>query len=265
MPTLETNGITLFYETYGDWKNPPVMLITGLGGAGASWGPQIKRFAERYFVILPDHRGAGKSSRPADGYTIANHATDMAALIDHLVVGPTHLVGSSTGGCIAMEMCLDHAATVKSAVVVSSFARMDAYMIRQFELRKKLIAQFSPRDAQDASALFLFSPRYAGAHADVVAAWVDRVASLPIDRDIATKRIDMIVAFDERARLGSINQPILVVCGDQDLCTPLNLSEQIVQAIPGATLAVAKGAGHFVYLESEQEFFDSCRGFIDGH
>ena len=156
MPTLETNGITQFYETYGERKNPPVMLITGLGGAGASWGPQIKRFAERYFVILPDHRGAGKSSRPADGYTIANHAADMAALVDHLGVGPAHLVGSSTGGCIAMAMCLDHAAAVRSAVVVSSFARMDAYMIRQFELRKKLIAQFSPRDAQDASALFLY-------------------------------------------------------------------------------------------------------------
>ncbi|HVZ52193.1 MAG TPA: alpha/beta fold hydrolase [Pseudolabrys sp.] len=265
MPTLETNGISLFYETYGDRKNPPVMLITGLGGAGASWGPQIKRFTERYFVILPDHRGAGRSSRPADGYTIANHAIDMAALIDHLGVGPAHVVGSSTGGCIAMAMCLDHAAAVKSAVVVSSFARMDAYMIRQFELRKKLIAQFSARDAQDASALFLFSPQFAGAHADVVAEWVDRVASLPLDRAIAVKRIDMIMAFDEAERLSHVERPTLIVCGDQDLCTPLNLSEELAQAIPGAKLAVVKGAGHFVYLECEQEFFDICRGFVDGH
>ena len=75
----------------------------------------------------------------------------------------------------------------------------------------------------------------------------------------------MIMAFDERARLGHIKQPTSVVCGDQDLCTPLNLSEQIAQTIPGAALAVVKGAGHFVYLESEQEFFDTCRGFIDGH
>ena len=265
MPTLETNGISQYYELLGDRKNPPVMLITGLGGAGASWGPQIERFAERYFVILPDHRGTGKSSRPADGYTIANHATEMAALIEHLGVGPTHLVGSSTGGCIAMAMCLDHAATVKSSVVVSSFARMDAYMIRQFELRKKLTAQFGPREAYDAAALFLFSPRYAGAHPEAVAAWADRVASLPFERDILVKRMEMIMAFNERERLGAIKQPTLVVCGDQDLCTPLNLSEEIAQAIPGAALAVVKGAGHLVYLEGAQEFFGTVHAFIDRH
>src|ERR1700741_3039518 len=52
--TLNTQGISLHYEVYGNPTNPPVLLISGLGGVGASWGPQIKKFAEKYYVILPD-------------------------------------------------------------------------------------------------------------------------------------------------------------------------------------------------------------------
>jgi aminoacrylate hydrolase len=73
--------------------------------------------------VLPDHRGTGKTTRATDGYTIAQHAADMAALLRHLELGPTHLVGSSTGGAIAQGMALDHARLVRSLTMSSSFAR----------------------------------------------------------------------------------------------------------------------------------------------
>ena len=60
MSKLETQGISLHYELFGDRHKPPLMLIAGLGGTGAGWGPQIERFAVDHFVILPDHRAPGK-------------------------------------------------------------------------------------------------------------------------------------------------------------------------------------------------------------
>lgn len=70
MALLNTQGISLYYEVFGDKSNPPVLLISGLGGAGRSWGKQIENFAKNYFVIVPDHRGTGQSSHSKDGYTI---------------------------------------------------------------------------------------------------------------------------------------------------------------------------------------------------
>jgi aminoacrylate hydrolase len=265
MPKLETQGISLHYETFGDRRKPPLMLIAGLGGVGAGWGPQIERFAAEHFVVLPDHRGTGATTRAADGYTIAQHAADMASLIAHLNIAPVHIVGSSTGGAIAQLMALDHAPHVRSVTMASSFARPDGVMRRQFALRRKLAADGDMQTTYSCAALFLFSPRYASENPQRVAAWIDRAAALPPEREVALRRIDMIMAHDAFARLGDIRPPVLVVCGSDDFCTPLHMSEEIADAIPGAELKILPGAGHFVYIEQEQRFFDAVRAFVGRH
>jgi aminoacrylate hydrolase len=265
MPKFETQDISLHYETFGDSGKPPLMLIAGLGGVGAGWGPQIERFAAGHFVVLPDHRGTGQTTRAAGGYTIAQHAADMAALIEHLGIGPAHIVGSSTGGAIAQLMALDHAREVRSVTMASSFARPDAVMRRQFAVRRKLVADGDMQTAYSCAALFLFSPRYASKNPQRVSAWVERLAALPAEPEIAVKRIDMIMAHDAYARLGDIRRPVLVVCGGDDFCTPPHMSEEIADAIPGAELKILPGAGHFVYIEQEQGFFDTVQAFVGRH
>jgi len=264
MAILQTQGISLYYETYGDRSKRPVMLIAGLGGAGASWGAQTARFAEDYFVVVPDHRGTGRTTRAKDGYTIAQHAADMAALVEHLELGPTHIVGTSTGGAIGQLMALDHAGTVRTVTMASSFARADDYFRREFALRRKLVAESDPQTIFNCYALFLFSPRYISKNPERVAAWVERASgSHPFEREIALKRIDMILAHDALSRLGGIRQPVLVLCGDHDFCAPPHLSEEIVQAIPGTHLVTFEGSGHFIDIEQEERFFKTVRSFID--
>ncbi|WP_406815364.1 alpha/beta fold hydrolase [Mycobacterium sp. M23085] len=69
MALLETQGISLYYETHGDSGNRPLLLLSGLAGVGASWGNQISRFASRYYVIVPDQRGTGRTSRTDVGHS----------------------------------------------------------------------------------------------------------------------------------------------------------------------------------------------------
>jgi len=262
MAVLETQGISLHYEVYGDRRKPAVLLLAGLGGAGASWGPQTARFAADRFIIVPDHRGTGQTTRSADGYTIAQHAADMAALVTHLDLGPVHVIGTSTGGAIGQAMALDHPATVRSATMASSFARPDSYMRRQFALRRKLMAEADAQTIYSCYALFLFAPHYASQNAERVAAWIERAAAHPLEREVSLKRIDMIMEHDLLGRLGDIAQPVLCLGGDHDLCTPFYLSQEIAQAIPGAQLEVLPGGGHFIHYEQEQRFFDVISAFL---
>jgi len=268
MPTLSTHGISQYYELHGDPGSPAVLLISGLGGTGTSWGPQVRRFAERYHVILPDQRGTGQTTHAEDGYTTRQLAADLAALVEHLDLGPVHVVGASTGGAIGQYLALDHPAAVRTLTMTSSFARFDAFVRREFELRRKVAAELDRSTMFSCYALFLFSPQYAREHPQEVQAWIDRVLAHPAgpgDLEIALKRIDMIAAHDTLPRLGEIRQPSLVLCGDHDFCTPLPLSEELAGAVPGAELAILRGGGHFIDLEKEAEYFGIVRSFIDRH
>lgn len=265
MATFTTQGSDIHYELFGDREKPAVVLLHGLGGSGKSWGSQVERFARSHYVILPDQRGCGRSSHAAEGYTLARLALDTAFLLEHLDVGPAHIVGTSTGGAIAQVLALEHAARVRSLTLASSFACFDAYMKREFELRRRLMAETDMVTAFSAYALFLFSPRFARENPKAVDAWVARATSAPEKREIALQRIDMIAAHDTRARLGELKHPTLVVCGDADFCTPLPHSEELARLIPDAKLDVLSGGGHFIHAEQEERFFETVRAFLARH
>jgi aminoacrylate hydrolase len=261
MTTLQTQDISLHYDLLGDPSKPPLLMIAGLGGTGASWGAQVERFARDYRVVLPDQRGTGQTTRSAGGYTTAQLATDFASLLDHLALGPVHVVGTSTGGAIAQMMALDHAQHVRTITLASSFAHFDDYVAREMGLRRKLMADADTKTIYDLYALFLFSPRFTRAHPATVAGWIERVAAVPPEREVSLKRIDMIAAHDTRSRLHDIRTPTLVLCGDHDVCTPPQLSEDLAQQIHGAELVVLPG-GHMLHMEQEAAFYDTVHAFI---
>jgi aminoacrylate hydrolase len=265
MPHVEVENATIHYQLMGNPEKPKVMLIAGLGGFGMSWWPQVERFAERYHVVLPDHRGTGQSSRPEAGHTMTQNAQDMAAVLRHAGVGPAHIVGSSAGGAIAQIMALNHGDLVRSVTLTSSFARADAYMRREFSVLRYLMEKADMPTVYAAFAMILFAPEYAAQNPGMIQAWVDRAAQAPEEREVAIKRIDMVMAHDELARLGAVRCPTCVICGDQDVCTPLSLSKQIADAIPGSEMHVIEAGGHQIHAEQDGRYFELVSSFIDKH
>ncbi len=260
MPTVRVDGLEIFYEEHG--AGDPVVLIPGLSGVGAGWGPQIPRFAQEFRTIVPDHRGAGKSGAPEGGYTIRQHARDMAGLLRALHAVPAHIVGSSTGGAIGQVMALEQPDTVRSLTLASTWGRTDPYFRRLFEVRKRVLQELGHEAAAGLSLLLLYSPAYQRAHWDeVMGVGSQRVAARP-DPAIAAKRIDMILAHDALDRLKDIRHPTAIVVGAQDVVTPPYFSLELQRHLPGAELHVIPEAGHFVYLEQEETFFRTVRAFL---
>ena len=69
--------LRLHYRTIGEPTGQPVLILHGTSGSGAGFltpafagelfGPGQPLDATKYFIILPDNAGAGKSSKPSDG------------------------------------------------------------------------------------------------------------------------------------------------------------------------------------------------------
>jgi pimeloyl-ACP methyl ester carboxylesterase len=96
----QANGIDIhFLRTGGD--KPPLVALHGLIGSGACLSPLARTLEADFDVILPDARGHGRSSAPANGYSYPELAADVIGLIKKLDLDAPILLGHSMGGLTA--------------------------------------------------------------------------------------------------------------------------------------------------------------------
>jgi pimeloyl-ACP methyl ester carboxylesterase len=116
--TFVHDGVTLYYETYG--QGEPLLLVHGNGGSIGTLAAQIDHFKTKYRVIAMDSRDQGRSADSEAPITYEKMTDDLAALIDHLKVGPVHVVGWSDGGIEALLLGVRHPSKVKKIVSMAA-------------------------------------------------------------------------------------------------------------------------------------------------
>ncbi|MFS2111113.1 alpha/beta fold hydrolase [Sphingomonas sp. Sphisp140] len=119
--TLPT-GVELNVAIAGDPANPPVVLLHGFPESHRTWRNQIPALARDHYVIAPDQRGFGHSSKPegVENYTPDKPVGDLLALADHLGIGPFTLVGHDWGGAIAWMAALQNPQRIARLVIVNA-------------------------------------------------------------------------------------------------------------------------------------------------
>ncbi len=112
--TFVHDGVTLYYEAYGEGE--PLLLVHGNGGSIGTLAAQIDYFKAKYRVIAMDSRDQGRSADSQGPITYEKMTDDLAALIDHLKIGPVDVVGWSDGGVEALLLGVRHPGKVKKIV-----------------------------------------------------------------------------------------------------------------------------------------------------
>ena len=109
--TFVHDGVTLYYESYGEGE--PLLVIHGNGGSIGTMAAQVAHFSTKYKVIAMDSRDHGRSSDSPGALSYEVMTDDLAALLDHLKVGPAYVLGWSDGGIEALLLGVRHPAKVK--------------------------------------------------------------------------------------------------------------------------------------------------------
>lgn len=260
MPIARLNDVDLAYEVIG--SGPPLLLVAGLGGASTYWRLQREALSERYTVILHDHRGTGRSSRP-DHYSVDLMAADLIGLMDALGIAQAHFVGHSTGGAIGQVLAIDHPARLASMVQYASWTRADALFRWCFDTRKTLLRSAGVQAYTHATPLFLMPPWFIRDHAARLQAEEDAAVAAAPPASVIEARIDAILAFDRRDELAGIRVPTLVLCARDDVLTPPYYSEELAALIPQAELAWIERGGHACSQVVPDAFNAAILDFID--
>jgi aminoacrylate hydrolase len=256
------DGGRLHYEVAG--SGPPVLLVPGLGGRADFWNPVVPALAERFTVVLHDHRGTGRSSIERIDYSIAQMSADVLALLDHLGLERAHLVGHSTGGAIGQTLAIERPERLDRLVLSATWGATDAYFRQLFRLRVDILRHAGRAMYLRHGALLLSPPWWLRDHPEAAEVTAEAAASQIPDPEVVLARIDAILRHDRLADLHRITTPTLVIGALDDMVTPAYFSEDLARGIPGTELCMLAHGGHFFPVTRSRVFLKRILTFLDG-
>lgn len=256
---VNVNGIDLHYRERG--AGTPILFVHGFPLDGELWQPQLDALAGDYRVIVPDLRGFGDST-PTKTATMAQYADDLHALLDELGVDHVVLAGLSMGGYVAFAFYRKYPDRIRGLVLVDTRAQPDTSEGRAGRrMTAQRVREHGARFLADDLLDKLMSPATLENKPDVVDAVGSMILRQPVEGIVAAL-LGMGDRPDARPLLGDISEPALVVVGAEDTITPVADAEAMVEAIPGAELAVIEDAGHLPNLEQPDGFNVLLRDFM---
>jgi 3-oxoadipate enol-lactonase len=255
----QTSGVRIAWERRG--SGPPLLLIHGLGYARWGWEPVVDGLAEAHEVVLFDNRGIGGSDAPLGPYSARMLAEDAVAVLDAAGLERVHVLGTSLGGMVALQVALDWPGRVDRLVLActtpggESAAPMPEQSVR-------LIAEMPTLPREVAMRRGVENALAPGADP----AMIDRI----MEHRVATaQRLPAWLAqaaagmsFDVWDRVGEIAAPTLVLTGDCDVVVDPRNSELLASMIPGARLEVFPGTGHLFFWEAPERFVAVVKEFL---
>ena len=249
---LRVAGAELACEVTG--TGPALLLLHAFPLGLSMWEPQAAALAASHQVIRFDCRGFG-GSPPGDGLlTMERIADDAAGVLDRLGLASAIVGGVSMGGYAALAMVRRHPERIRALVLADTRAGADSP-----EARANRAAQAEKVRRDGASAIAdAVIPKLLGAtsHRErpELVARVRRTIEANPPRGIADALAGLAARADSTPTLREIRVPTLVVCGDEDVLTPLSESEGLVRGIAGSRLEVVPAAGHLSSVENPERF-----------
>ncbi len=258
---LQADGLQIRFWRAG--SGPAVVLVHGLLGYSFNWRRVIPILARQNEVFAPDMPGAGFSEcRAGLDFRLIGAARRLLAFLDAAGVGSCDLVGSSYAGSTAVMLAGSAPSRIRSLVLVSPANPWSRIGRKRLALlRNPLVALLFPTLARAAHPMHRYLVRRMWGDPRLVTKETLDGYIRPLVRPgvfehagkiVQTWNSDMRELESTLPKIAGI--PSLLVWGSKDRVVDLRSAEILAQRLPGARLAVMKGAGHLPYEENPEEF-----------
>lgn len=267
MPTIQSNGIELYYEVQG--SGPPLVLISGVGYGAWFWHKILPGLTEHYQVVVFDNRGAGKSAKPPGPYTVPMMAADTTGMLDALGIKAAYLLGHSLGGFIAQELVVSYPDLVSKLILASTNhgglkvipitqEAMDVLTNREGDalelVRRGIAIACAPG----------FIERQLGLVQELINYRLSNPVPIPQYQAQVAAGAGMATLTDEQVqnRMGAIQVPTLVLFGEYDRVVPPGNADLLISKIANAESKIIPAAGHIFPIEDPAATVNAIHSFL---
>lgn len=252
------DGLKLSCSQTGDPAGLPVVMVPGTTDSWHSYEQVLNAFPPSLRAVAVSARGQGESDKPDAGYEITDHAGDVVGLLDSLGIERAVLVGHS-GSCLALRrVAIDHPSRVAGLVLEASPSTLKDHPVL-VEMVPELRGLVDPVDREFVHA-FVSDTSAPDLPPPVIDAMVEEVLRLPAR--VWVQLFEPMLRYDDRAELGSVDTPVLLVWGDADPLIDRAMQDELLGLLPDADLKVYAGAAHAPRLTHAAEFADDVAAFV---
>jgi pimeloyl-ACP methyl ester carboxylesterase len=283
------DGVSLHVEVVdGERTSPTLVYVHGFCLDMGTFHFQRRAFEGEYRQVLYDQPGHGKSGRlPKGEYTLEALAAGLVAVLEKAVPdGPVVLIGHSMGGMTIMalaeqapELFTDRVVGV--VMISTSAGRLNEVTFGLPEVVSRLNRPLLPfvRRAPRLTTAVADRARRAGTEiarvltrrygfgspnpSPAVVGYVETMNSTT-STEVIARYIHTLYTHSRLPALAVLRTvPVMVICGDADLLTPLVYSQEIADELPDAELVVVEHGGHVALLEFPDEVDDAIERFLE--
>lgn len=257
------NGSNIHYDLSGNPAGPAVTFVHGFPFSLEMWKVQAGvAAAAGYRTLAYDVRGHGSSDVGDGQYTLESHVGDLFALLDHLKIPKTAIVGLSMGGYIALRALEREPGRFTASVLCDTKSEGDT---DEAKIRRAVSAMGVKKSGSTSYAAEYVKSMFTKesftsnpAAVELIRGIIARTPPL----SIAGTLIALAARTDTTASLASVRMPVLIVVGERDTVTPPSNAESLHAKIPGSVLHVVPGAAHMSNLENAESFNAALLSFL---
>jgi len=254
------NKLSVF--TSGNTNNKPIIFVHGFPFDHIMWDAQIEELSKDYYCITYDIRGLGESPAGDGQFTMESFVDDLETIIDELKLNLPVLCGLSMGGYISLRAMEIMEERFSALILCDTKALADdnAGKIKRAEGIKSInesgvehfVEQFVPNCFSDN-----FMMRNKPGYEEVL---IRSKSSSPIG--VKGCLLAMAGRTGTTAYLHNVSIPALIICGEEDKLTPLDVMKSMAKNINNSTFVVIAGAGHMAPIEASDIVSEKIKEFL---
>ena len=223
-----------------------LVFLHGAGCSSLSFYYQLRHFRSAKAIDLPGHPD-GVPCQTIEGYLEWVRGFIKARRYKNVV-----LCGHSMGGAIAMQYAHKYPEELSGLILLGTGARL---RVHPYHLQR---CQEPGEDNQPWLEKHL--EYYQGVQDEVYPVLKQR--AVEVGPTVEMNDLKACDNFDMMDRVGDIKVPTRVICGSDDVMTPVKYSQFLTNSIDGASQAIIPGGTHFVHMEKYQRVNEEIEGFL---
>ena len=259
MKYIQVKGLSIAYSRTGS-GSALVLLHGGLNCNSRMWKPQIINLSSNFTVIAWDAPGAGKSDDTPEHFTIEDWADCLAGFLDTIGIKQAHILGLSWGGLLAQVFYERHSTYVLSLILCDTYTGWKGSLADSV-FNSRMTAALADASLPPKEIALKYLPSM---FSDTAPSKLNEELLNILSSDfhpIGFRAMVKTMAIDTRELLPKIKVPTLLIWGESDKRSPLNVAQQFHNSIIGSRLEIISNAGHVSNMENAEEFNKVVKDF----